>query len=558
MVSQTTAGGYTAIPSTDTDLGVGSSRHTSASSSLTSSPRHSSNLYPAGDDEPYELSEKWSGKFAGQTPYAMEQEGPRRRDNLLTEGVMTVLHKGKTTILLCVCFLLALMVLIRDDRASTPKSTSNAAVSVAPIASAPKPYRLEDDMVLITKVGSATVHKRLLIHLAEQPLSNLYMPNHLYVSDYSLTLSNITFYDALANVSSTVAALDEFKSLRAELKALVESNQDLDDMSQKDGGWKLDKYKFLPAVAEAYRRWPGKKWYVMVEADTFLFWNQLVKWLGELDEKKQLMMGHPSFCDYDEQSTMFTHGGSGIVLSGATVEASFGQDADFEHTHDDLIQKSAFGDALLSKSIYDSPLINFTELSPEGGERFNSDPPRVLKFTRGNWCSPIMSFHHITPSDAAHLYDFQRRIEPKLSSTDVVRWSDIWDEFIPAFLKEAMQQVGRWDGDSVLKMDSVEPGEVGVIGWQAIEDWDSETKDFGTRDAAECQRMCRGEKDCLMWEWRKGDGEFGKCRYTSDFLRIGVTKPKADDGLTTGWMGMRIDRWRKEAECSGRTGLNLY
>lgn len=545
--------------------------------------------------------------------------------------MVAFVQRGKTVILVTICLLLTMVILLQD-RYPSPSSSSSATRTPSAATTATNTaatmqgssssstttsmqnadaYRLEDDLVLITKVGSATVHKRLLIHLAEQSISNLYIPNRLYVSDYPLQLTtpttdNITFFDALANVSSTISGLDEFKSLRGELKALIESNQDLDDMSAKDGGWKLDKYKFLPMVAEAWRRFPGKKWYVVVEADTFLFYNQLVRWLSTLDASQQYLLGHPTFCDYDGKSTMFTHGGSGIVLSQGIMQASFGADQEFEHSHDDLIQKSAFGDALLSKSIYDSPQVHLTELSPEGGEKFNSDPPRVLKFTRNNWCSPIMSFHHITPTDAAHLYDFQRRIEPKLSASsssaaaaaggqelDLVRWGDVWDEFIPNFLRQAMEQVGKFDADSMLKPGSSEPGEVGVIGWQAIEDWDSETTDLVASSADECQAQCRADPNCLMWEWRKGQGErdqvwadqgrrvsrrkrsqaanrldgdiqerntnaeWGKCRFTSDFLRIGLTKPK-EASLTTGWMGTRIDRWRKDLECSGRTGLNSY
>ena len=578
------AGYYTAVPTSETCSTAGPSR----SGSVSSSPLQHSNATLTAADQPYELSEKahWGIEIH---PQAQQQRAALRDGKssgrqgaaaALVGSAVEWLQRAKTIILVSVCLLLAMMVLLqgssRVPASSAQAKVTNPATNHQTAAAAPAAaYRLEDDMVLITKVGSATVHKRLLIHLAEQPLSHLYMPNRLYVSDYPLTINNITFFDALSNVSSTISSLDEFKSLRGELKALVESNQNLDDMSSKDGGWKLDKYKFLPMVAEAWRRFPRKKWYVVVEADTFLFWNELVKWLEHMDESKQYMFGHPTFCDYDGQSTMFTHGGSGIVLSQALMEASFGQDPDFEHNHDDLIQKSAFGDALLSKSIYDSPGVNITELSREGGDKFNSDPPRVLKFHRGNWCSPIMSVHHVTPSDTAHLYDFQRRIEPKLAAQDLIRWGDVWDEFIPQFLREAMEQVGRFDADTQLSAASAEPGEVGVIGWQAIEDWDSETTDLTTENANECQKRCRSDQACIMWEFREhgeqdwgggrrrrsGESERrangGKCRYTSEFLRIGVTKP-SQAGLTTGWMGSRIDRWRKELECSGRTGLNAY
>jgi hypothetical protein len=47
----------------------------------------------------------------------------------------------------------------------------------------------------------------------------------------------------------------------------------------------LDKYKFLPLHADAARRFPDAKYTVSVEADTFLFWNQLVKWLKERDRE---------------------------------------------------------------------------------------------------------------------------------------------------------------------------------------------------------------------------------------------------------------------------------
>ena len=578
--------GYTPLPAHDHDHnnGEGSSRNPSATSSLSSSPlQRAIDVLP---DQPYELSEKshfHQHHFTHQQHGRLAQPQSQSQRGLVAKFVAFV-HRGRTVILATICLLLTMLLLLQDrtttsiatDSASataasySPSSSSSASLSASKAESA---YRLEDDIVLITKVGSATVHKRLLIHLAEQPRSSLYMPNTLYVSDYPLTLSNITFFDALGNVSSTIAGLDEFRSLRSELTALVESNQDLDSMSSTDGGWKLDKYKFLPMVAEAWRRYPRKKWYVVVEADTFVFYNELVKWLGTLDASQQLLLGHPTFCDYDGQSTMFTHGGSGIVMSRGLVEASFGADPDFEHHHDDLIQKSAFGDALLSKSFYDAPGVTLTELSPEAGDRFNSDPPRVLKFHRGNWCNPLLSFHHVTPSDTAHLYDFARRISPHLAADDTVRWGDIWDEFIPAFLRKAMLTLARFDHDHPIPPNTPEPGEVAVIGWQAFESWDSETTDSTTPSPQDCQATCRKNPNCLMWEWRQspardrdqkwsGDRRRareveGKCRYTTDFLRIGITKPDQPT-LTTGWMPSRIDAWRTDLECSGRTGLNNY
>jgi hypothetical protein len=558
---------YARVPTTDPNA-----PGPSASSSLSSSPlQHAiATLHPHldNDDQPYELDEKASFLPTHARPPHRQSHharshhpglswlSPTKREQ--THAILTnaaeMVQRTKTYVLLGVCALLALLLLLDRSTASTAPVAATASASVPTSSMSTAAPRLEDDIVLITKVGSATVHSRLLIHLAEQPLSNVYAPNRLYVSDATMRVGEIELYDALANVSDTIRSLDEFSELRAQLSTLHHGNQDLGAMHDKDGGWKLDKYKFLPMLAEAWRRFPHKQWYVVVEADTFVFWNQLVRWLATLDARRQLMLGHPTFCDYDGESTMFTHGGSGFVLSGALVAQSFGKDADFEHHHDELIQKSAFGDALLSKALYDTPGVTLKELSPDGRERFNSDPPRVLKFHRGNWCEPLLTLHHVTPADTAHLYRFARRIDARLGEHDSVRWGDIWDEFLPDFLRVALLRGGE-DGD--------EGGNgVSISGWQAIEDWDSETTDVATASPEQCQSVCATNEGCVLWQWQDTDSKRkragapakGLCRWTKEFLRIGVTKPD-EPAKTTGWMPARVREWQTENACPGHTSL---
>nr|CDI54409.1 conserved hypothetical protein [Melanopsichium pennsylvanicum 4] len=277
--------GYSPLPTNDNhihndhdndDKGQGSSRNASAKSSLLSLPLRQAitTLHPRYQDEPYELSEKESGWKLPLEVYEQQQRqhAPcgRQKGNKygLIASLVGLVDRWKTVILVTICFLLATMLLFQDktNLSFTIQANSTATASqsnsyiplITSTSSNPAPYRLEDDLVLITKVGSATVHKRLMIHLAEQSISNVYIPNKLYTSDYGLVVSNITLFDALSNVSLAISNLTEFKSLRDELKVLVESKQNLDDMSEKDGGWKLDKYKFLPMVAEAWRRFPEK------------------------------------------------------------------------------------------------------------------------------------------------------------------------------------------------------------------------------------------------------------------------------------------------------------
>lgn len=420
------------------------------------------------------------------------------------EKYLTAGWKKKTLLLLP----LLLLLLVAGSLASLTFAATKA-----------KGYQLEDDILLITKTGSATLHSRLPIHLYHQAQSKWYIPNKFYVSDHATTLGNIRFFNALSSLSPSITQDPEYSSLYSQLVSVISTNavETLD----KDVGWKLDKYKFLPMISQALHLYPKVKWMVVVEADTFVFWPQLVSFLSSLDSADQLLLGHGTWTSYSNVSTEFVHGGSGFVLSSALLAASFGVNPDFAKDHENLVRKSAFGDAALSKALYDTPGVHLKGLSEEGGKRFNSDPPNVLKFDRDNWCDEVLSFHHVSNADVSRLYEFEQRMAGKR-----VLWSDIWEEFRPGFIKEG---------------EMVEKGS-----WQSFESWDSETTDLTIGSTAECKEACAREEGCLMWEYRQ---DTRKCRWTSEFLRIGTAKPH-EKNLVTGWMTNNIHHWAKQRACS--------
>ena len=440
-------------------------------------------------------------------------------------------------------------------------------------------HRLEDDVVLIRKAGAATAHKRLLVHILESPLSANHIPHQLYVADYPLRIAtNIHMFDATANMSARINAFPEFAHMRKELHGLIQSAQSIDHTRDKEAGWKLDKYKFLPMMAEAYRRFPHKKWYVLVEADTFLFWNNLIRWLAQTDKDhtQQLFFGHPSFVDFNGSDTMFAHGGSGFVLSRALMDATFGADPEFEFKHDDRLFQTAYGDAWLARALYDTPAVTLNNQLSPSADAFRDGPPREQRFDSSTWCQPILTFHHVSPLDNAHLYDFQRRIEQKLSRRDYIRFADIWDEFLPRFLKHAqrdalsppdlnLSDIKLVRGAAQNARARARAGQVGIIGWESIKEWDADVHDVDSPDAAACQDECRNHKSCLMWSWNrhwpkqdKQDGSQrqthtgGRCRWTSEFVRIGNIRPH-DRDVATGWIMGRIHNWRDSQSCSRST-----
>ncbi|KAK4548706.1 hypothetical protein LTR86_011339, partial [Recurvomyces mirabilis] len=76
-------------------------------------------------------------------------------------------------------------------------------------------------------------------------------------------------------------------------------------------GWKLDKWKFLPMVNRTLHERPSMKWYVFIEADTFLLWSQLLQYLSVLDSTQPIYAGSQLFAHGD----IFAHGGSGFIVS---------------------------------------------------------------------------------------------------------------------------------------------------------------------------------------------------------------------------------------------------
>lgn len=58
--------------------------------------------------------------------------------------------------------------------------------------------------------------------------------------------------------------------------------------AQENPAWKLDRFKFLPMVNKTFKYRPGAKWFVFVEADTYLVCNNLVSYLTPFNASRPL------------------------------------------------------------------------------------------------------------------------------------------------------------------------------------------------------------------------------------------------------------------------------
>jgi Fringe-like len=114
-------------------------------------------------------------------------------------------------------------------------------------------------------------------------------------------------------------------------------------------GWRGDKDKNLPAFHLLRTIFPGKKWYVMLDDDTYLFLDNFAALAARLETQAPAAAplytgkvfyvancgtwtksGEPR--DGKGERAGFAHGGSGIVLNGAAMDAIYASTAACMHT----------------------------------------------------------------------------------------------------------------------------------------------------------------------------------------------------------------------------------
>ena len=272
-----------------------------------------------------------------------------------------------------------------------------------------------DEVLLIFKTGASTIWRRMPLHVTTT-LSSTHFPNFVIYSDLAEDLSpSIHAVDALENVTSIIKAHDPdaYASYLEQQSpdhlntyrehGRLPGDEPPDAKAGNTPGWLLDKYKFLPMLRHAAKEYPGMKWYIYIEDDTYLFLPTLLTWLST--------QSHNSTPKYfgaysGEGNDTFAQGGSGLVFSQSLMKTVFGGEkvANLEE-YGNYTSKSCCGDVALGKVLRDYDIyVNEGEYGPVS---FRPEPPWRTGFSELVWCSPIFTFHHLHQRDIAVLAGFE-------------------------------------------------------------------------------------------------------------------------------------------------------
>jgi hypothetical protein len=260
------------------------------------------------------------------------------------------------------------------------------------------------DVQVVLKLGASQSAEQVTSHLNR--VTNC-IDNLLLVSDKEESVGRFRTYDVIANLPAAY-----YQNKHEDLKvhdAINDPNvANLEQAISSAAGWKLDRFKFLPMVEYAFHERPQAKWFVFVEADTYVVWDTLFQLLGQYDPTTAWYMGSPTpgrRLETGEES-WFAFGGAGFVLSTAAIQKLLSRNITagepsiseqfIDMVRDDCCGDSSLGYALANKGV---PL---SGLYPH----FNPHTLHGIPFRDRYWCQAVLSLHKSHPGDLAEFTKF--------------------------------------------------------------------------------------------------------------------------------------------------------
>ncbi|KAJ2898545.1 hypothetical protein MKZ38_003836 [Zalerion maritima] len=304
-----------------------------------------------------------------------------------------------------------------DDEAAPPLN-----LSASPCAGFPNKSDMEG-ILLVMKTGATEAFDKLPTQLLTS-LQCFEPQDFLLFSDMDQQIGPYLIHDALDTVAESIKAHNsDFDLYRSQRECPISQKACL-GVQENSGksAWRLDKYKFLHVMVKTWDMRPGMDWYVFAEADTYIFWNNLVRFLkgkyGTMNPKEKLYMGSVAMLS----GRGFAHGGSGYVLSGAALKRLMEGGKGVANKFDQLAKDYCCGDALLSMAMEENGGTTVKQLNPH----FNGETPSTIRYglsggvlgKDGNqWCEPIFTMHHMNSEEVMRVWKFDQERRTSVSST---------------------------------------------------------------------------------------------------------------------------------------------
>ena len=276
-----------------------------------------------------------------------------------------------------------------------------------------------EDIFVVMRTGASESEQKLPIHF-ETTLTAV--PHFAIFSDLEQDVNGHHVFNVLDDVDEDIKQKNaDFKyynklqqqGMSAFLKDEIASwpTKESGSSGLKDNpGWKLDKWKFLPMTTKALELRPDAKWFVFIEADTYVFWPSLVRWLSFLDPTEPHYIGRR----LNLGETKFAYGGNGIIFSAAALHKITELRTSKLKDYDQLTAKKWAGDAILGDLVADAGIDIHSPTVVLSGE-----PPSEMDYAEAPGNNPLcrynpISFHHMSSSEITSLWEAQKEMSKEV------------------------------------------------------------------------------------------------------------------------------------------------
>jgi len=296
-------------------------------------------------------------------------------------------------------------------------------------------------------------------------------------------------------------------------------------------------------VSDAYRTFGSrKKWYVFIEADTYLSTYNLLLWLTHLDHQRSVYAGAQVMIG----NTEFAHGGSGFLLSSSAGQALA---SGYRERHRHWEEKLAFeccGDKLMAEVLLaaDPPTRLLRSFPSIQGETVAS-----LDWSPTHWCAPAVTWHHVDAAGIDKLWRFEQDWRKSNGPRKPILFADYYAAFVHPRIVAANGTLQDWDNLS--DGWTFERGKIIDPSYESVE---------------ACEQSCRDNPSCLQWAWCPGMCRAGRAVKLGWALsnrpalgsaedRIAKTGNGGNAGVVSGWLLDRIETFRTAMEpCAENRG----
>ncbi|KUJ21701.1 uncharacterized protein LY89DRAFT_380729 [Mollisia scopiformis] len=339
-----------------------------------------------------------------------------------------------------------------------------------------------DDIGLIIKTGYATKSRlESKLRVIDGRWKN---ENVAIASDYG-SYGEMRMNDQAVQVHDVLAGLieevEDQSPVRVRLyKKFKKAIKYQSSMPQEDilkSGWELDIMKHIPALELGLEQLPDKKWYLMIDDDTYIHIPSIISILSTLSPSKLHYLGKA----LGSYTLRFAHGGSGVVFSHAALAHIFQP----KHVPllDQLKLKSLTSEVELGdKLIGELAMGTGIYLNEEYSTHFNGESPWRSKVTKESVCSEVVGFHGLEVEQMG-------KVKEGLSAVQsVVRWCDLGGLF--------------GGGEFEIENNKTRDGALTAVrqGWDFVGQVGEQPIILEGGDAKDCEKTCAEREECLSWK----------------------------------------------------------